>query len=136
MRYLCKMKKILITLALVFNFIFSFAQEISVAKSTRVSFGAKNEYTGEFKFAPFKDIDEVYIIIEDNKISINSKVQQFYQIDSAAIPLDDMKGNYWYALDNSGTRCRVYMYMDSFSDIFVAVEYNDYSWIYNVKPVK
>ena len=130
------MKKILITLALVFSFIVSFAQEISVAKSTRVSFGAKNEYNGEFKFAPFKDIDEVYIIIEDNKISINSKVQQFYQIDSAAIPLDDMKGNYWYALDNSGTRCRVYMYMDSFSDIFVAVEYNDYSWIYNVKPVK
>lgn len=101
-----------------------------------MSFGEKNEYTGEFKFNPFQEIDEVFIIIEENKISINSKVQQFYYIDSAAIPLDDVKGNYWYATDLNGTRCRVYLYMDSFSDIFVGVEYNDYSWIYNVKPVK
>jgi hypothetical protein len=134
--YICDMKKILITLTFVFSFLISFAQEISVAKSTRLSFGNKNEYTGEFKFGPFKDIDEVFVLIEENKISINSKVQQFYQIDSAAIPLDDMKGNYWYALDNSGTKCRVYLYMDKFSEIFFAVEYNDYSWIYNIKPVK
>jgi hypothetical protein len=130
------MKKILITLTFVFSFLISFAQEISVAKSTRLSFGTKNEYTGEFKFGPFQDIDEVFVLIEENKISINSKVQQFYQIDSAAIPLDDTKGNYWYALDNSGTKCRVYLYMDKFSEIFFAVEYNDYSWIYNIKPVK
>ena len=130
------MKKILITLLIILSFIVSFAQDISVAKSSRMSFGEKNEYTGEFKFNPFQEIDEVLIIIENNKISINSKVQQFYYIDSAAIPLDDVKGNYWYALDDSGTRCRVYLYMDSFSDVFVAVEYNDYSWIYNVKAVK
>ena len=130
------MKKILITLIIVLSFIVSFAQDISVAKSSRMSFGEKNEYTGEFKFNPFQEIDEVLIIIENNKISINSKVQQFYYIDSAAIPLDDVKGNYWYATDLNGTRCRVYLYMDSFSDIFVGVEYNDYSWIYNVKPVK
>lgn len=101
-----------------------------------MSFGKKNDYTGEFKFNPFEEIDEVFIIIEENKISINSQVQQFYYIDSAAIPLDDMKGNYWYAEDNNGIRCRVYLYMDAFSDIFVGVEYNDYSWIYNVEPVK
>ena len=130
------MKKILITLTFAFSFLISFAQEISVAKSTRLSFGIKNEYNGEFKFGPFQDIDEVFVLIEENKISINSKVQQFYRIDSAAIPLDDMKGNYWYALDDSGTRCRVYLYMDSFSDVFVAVEYSDYSWIYNVRQVK
>ena len=130
------MKKILITLLIILSFIVSFAQDISVAKSSRMSFGEKNEYTGEFKFNPFQEIDEVLIIIENNKISINSKVQQFYYIDSAAIPLDDVKGNYWYATDLNGTRCRVYLYMDSFSDIFVGVEYNDYSWIYNVKPVK
>ena len=130
------MKKILITLIIVLSFIVSFAQDISVAKSSRMSFGEKNEYTGEFKFNPFQEIDEVLIIIENNKISINSKVQQFYYIDSAAIPLEDVKGNYWYATDLNGTRCRVYLYMDSFSDIFVGVEYNDYSWIYNVKPVK
>jgi len=130
------MKKILITLLIILSFIVSFAQDMSVAKSSRMSFGEKNEYTGEFKFNPFQEIDEVFIIIEENKISINSKVQQFYYIDSAAIPLDDVKGNYWYATDLNGTRCRVYLYMDSFSDIFVGVEYNDYSWIYNVKPVK
>ena len=130
------MKKIVITLLIVLSFIVSFAQDISVAKSSRMSFGEKNEYTGEFKFNPFQEIDEVFIIIEENKISINSKVQQFYYIDSAAIPFDDVRGNYWYAEDINGTRCRVYLYMDSFSDIFVGVEYNDYSWIYNVKPVK
>lgn len=130
------MKKILITLLIILSFIVSFAQDMSVAKSSRMSFGKKNDYTGEFKFNPFEEIDEVFIIIEENKISINSKVQQFYYIDSATIPLEDVKGNYWYALDNSGIRCRVYLYMDSFSDIFVGVEYNDYSWIYNVKPVK
>jgi hypothetical protein len=130
------MKKIIITLTLLFSFLLTFAQDISVAKSTRVSFGKKNEYTGEFKFEPTQEIDEVFIIMEPNEITINSKVQQFYHIDSAAIPLEYTKGNYWYALDNSGVRCRIYLYMDEFSDIFVAVEYNDYSWIYNVKPVK
>ena len=130
------MKKIIITLTLLFSFLLTFAQDISVAKSTRVSFGKKNEYTGEFKFEPTQEIDEVFIIMEPNEITINSKVQQFYHIDSAAIPLEYTKGNYWYALDNSGVRCRIYLYMDEFSDIFVAVEYSDYSWIYNVKPVK
>ena len=130
------MKKIIITLTLLFSFLLTFAQDISVAKSTRVSFGKKNEYTGEFKFEPTQEIDELFIIMEPNEITINSKVQQFYHIDSAAIPLEYTKGNYWYALDNSGVRCRIYIYMDEFSDIFVAVEYNDYSWIYNVKPVK
>ena len=130
------MKKIIITLTLLFSFLLTFAQDISVAKSTRVSFGKKNEYTGEFKFEPTQEIDEVFIIMEPNEITINSKVKQFYHIGSAAIPLEYTKGNYWYALDNSGVRCRIYLYMDEFSDIFVAVEYNDYSWIYNVKPVK
>ena len=130
------MKKIIITLTLLFSFLLTFAQDISVAKSTRVSFGKKNEYTGEFKFEPTQEIDEDFIIMEPNEITINSKVQQFYHIESAAIPLEYTKGNYWYALDNSGVRCRIYLYMDEFSDIFVAVEYNDYSWIYNVKPVK
>jgi len=134
--YICGMKKILITLTLVFSLIVSFAQEVSVGKSTRLSVGTKNEYTGEFKFAPFKDIEDVFIIIEEGKITINSKTQQFYHIDSEAITLDDMKGNYWYALDGSGIRCRVYLYMDTFSEVFVAVEYSDYSWIYNVKPIK
>ena len=101
-----------------------------------MSFGEKNEYTNEFIFKPFLEIDEVFILMEPGEIRINSKVPQHYEIDSAAIPLDDMKGNYWYALDNSGTRCRVYLYMDKNYDVFVAVEYNDYSWIYNVKPVK
>ena len=101
-----------------------------------MSFGKKNDYTGEFKFNPFTEIDEVLILMEPGEIRINSKAPQHYEIDSAAIPLDDMKGNYWYALDDSGTRCRVYLYMDSFSDVFVAVEYNDYSWIYNVRQVK
>lgn len=130
------MKKILITLTLLFSFLLSFAQEASVAKSTRMSFGKKNDYTGEFKFGPFQDIDEVFVIIQNAEITINSQVQQFYHIDSAAIPLENMKGNYWYALDNSGTRCRVYLYMDAFSDVFLGVEYNDYSWIYNLKVVK
>lgn len=130
------MKKILITLLILFSFIVSFAQDISVAKSSLMSFGKKNDYAGEFKFNPFEEIDEVYIIVEENKLSVNSKVQQFYYIDSAAIPLEDVKGNYWYAEDINGIRCRVYLYMDSSSDIFFAVEYNDYSWIYNIKPVE
>jgi hypothetical protein len=130
------MKKILITLTLLFSFLLTFSQDFSVAKSSRMSFVKKNDYTGEFKFNPFTEIDEVFILMEPGEIKINSKVPQHYEIDSAAIPLDDMKGNYWYALDNSGTRCRVYLYMDKNYDVFVAVEYNDYSWIYNVKPVK
>jgi hypothetical protein len=130
------MKKILITLTLLFSFLLTFSQDFSVAKSSRMSFGEKNDYTGEFKFNPFLEIDEVFILMEPGEIRINSKAPQHYEIDSAAIPLDDMKGNYWYALDNSGTRCRVYLYMDKNYDVFVAVEYNDYSWIYNVKPVK
>ena len=130
------MKKILITLAIIFSFLFSFAQDISIAKSTQLSVGTKNLYTRNFKFNQFQDIDEVFIIIEKNKITINSKSQQFYHIESEATPLEDVKGNYWYASDANGIRCRVYLYMDVLSEVYVAVEYSDYSWIYKVTPVK
>lgn len=130
------MKKILITLTLILSFLLSFAQETTFSKSSRMSYGYKDENTGEFKFGPFQDIEPVFIKIRVNEITINSKVPQFYYINSAAIPLENAKGSYWYALDNKDTRCRVYLYMDAFSDIFVGVEYSDYSWIYNIHPVK
>ena len=47
------MKKILITLTLLFSFLLTFSQDFSIAKSSRMSFGEKNDYTGEFKFNPF-----------------------------------------------------------------------------------
>ena len=125
------MKKILITLIFILSVVLAFSQEVSVATSSRMSFGDKNEVTQKFDFLPFQDISEVYVLFENNKITVNSKVQQFYNIDSAPIELEDgNKGNYWYALDNNGTRCRLYLYMNAFSEIYLGVEYNDYAWIY------
>ena len=131
LKYICTMKKIIITLSFVLSVVLAFSQSISVATSNQISLGVKNEDTQKFDFRPFKQMSEVYIILDTKKIVVNSSIQQFYNIDSDAIELEDgNKGNYWYALDNNGTRCRLYLYMNAFSEIYLGVEYNDYAWIY------
>lgn len=130
------MKKLLLVFTLFVCTIFSFSQEISVAKSSLMSFGEKNLITGKFDFSDFQDIPQVIVLVKKNRISVDSKVNQEYFIDGPALPLEDAKGSYWYAYDVKGIKCRVYLYMDTKQDLFFAVEYNDYSWIYSITPVK
>jgi hypothetical protein len=130
------MRKILITFIFVICTLFTFSQEISVATSNKISFGEKNKYTDKFDFPEFQSIPQVVILIEDTKITVDSKVKQVYYIEGESNDFETTKGSYWYAYDITGTKCRVYLYMDEYRDLFFAVEYNDYAWIYSIKPVK
>lgn len=134
--YLCGMRKTLMTFILVICTLFSFSQEISIATSEKISFGEKNMYTGKFDFPEFQSISQVVILIDGAKITVDSKVRQEYYIEGDSYEFEKTKGSYWYAYDITGTKCRVYLYMDEYSDLFFAVEYNDYAWIYSIKPVK
>lgn len=116
--------------------LFAFSQEISVATSNKVSFAEKNVRTSKFDFSEFKSIPQVVILIDGDKITVDSKVRQEYYIEGENYGLENAKGSYWYAYDIAGTKCRVYLYMDEYSDLFFAVEYDDYSWIYSITPVK
>jgi hypothetical protein len=131
------MKQILLLLTFTLISVFSFSQtEISKGTSTKLSFGEKSSYTGRFEFCPFNTIDKVNILIENQKIMIDSKVPQVYYITSEATELEDVKGACWFAMDKEGTKCRVYLYMDKNYDVYLGVEYSDFSWIYIVNPKK
>ena len=131
------MKKILLLLTFTLISVFSFSQNnFSKGTSTKLSFAEKSDYTGRFEFCPFNTIDEVNILIENQKIMIDSKVAQVYYITSEATELDDFKGACWFAMDREGIKCRVYLYMDKNYDVYLGVEYSDFSWIYIVNPSK
>ena len=94
------MKKILLLLTFTLISVFSFSQNnSSKGTSTKLSFAEKSDYTGRFEFCPFNTIDEVNILIENQKIMIDSKVPQVYYITSEATELDDFKGACWFAMD-------------------------------------
>jgi len=131
------MKQILLLITFTLFSVLSFSQsEISKGISTKLSFAEKSDYTGRFEFCQFKTIDKVTILIENQKIMIDSKIPQVYYITSEPTELEDVKGACWIAMDKEGTKCRVYLYMDKNYDVYLGVEYNDYSWIYIVNPVK
>jgi len=43
---------------------------------------------------------------------------------------------YWYAYDLNGQRCRLYLIENEVGDDFLAIEYNDFAWIYNLISIK
>jgi hypothetical protein len=132
------MKKIFLTLFILVSLITScLSQDVVVTKSERMSFGKKDYSTGEMKYAPFENINEVFVIIEDRKITINSIRQQFYYLEPTSHDMNGCeKGSYWYASDNDDIKCIVYLYSNKYNEIFFSVEYSDYSWVYLLNPTQ
>jgi hypothetical protein len=131
------MRKILLTLTIIFSFLFSFGQDdFRLATSDKLSVSEKNTITNDFSFPEFVTIEPVEIVLRNDKVEIKSKVKQEYDIISEPSDLEDVKGSCWMAKDVQNINCRIYLYLDKSERLTLAVEYNDCSWMYLIKPVK
>jgi len=131
------MKKTILTFLMVICSLLSLSQSVAFAKSNRMSFGKKDFSIGLIKYKPFEGIYEVIVVIEDKKVSINSAVQQIYFLGDKSYDLNGCDdGSYWYANDKEGNLCRVYIYSNKFSEIFLSIEYDDFSWVYLLDPIE
>ena len=131
------MKKIATTLLLALSLVIGYAQDTAYARATTLNIGVKNNWTGDFDWAGPQVIEGVTIKIESSQISINSQTPQRYTIYSDSENVE-VEGSvvYWYAYDLNGQRCRLYLIENEVGDDFLAIEYNDFAWIYNLIPIK
>lgn len=131
------MKKIATTLLLALSLMIGYAQDVAYAKGTTLNVGVKNAYSNEFEWAGPRVIAPVIIAIGEDEVSITSAVYQHYIIYSESDEVE-VEGSavYWYAYDLNGQRCRIYLMENEVGDDFLAIEYNDFAWIYNLIPIK
>ena len=125
------MKRLLSTLLLSLTLICGFAQEAVYAKSTTLKFGVKDR-TGEFVWGEPKYVEGIYIKITKTTIDITSKKHQHYTVYSESDDVEGYDATFWYAYDLDGQKCRIYLIQTDLGEDFLAVEYNDYAWIYNL----
>ena len=131
------MKKIISTILLALLVTIGYTQDVAYARATTLNVGVKNNWTGDFEWAGPKVIEGVTIKIEPTQISVNSQTPQHYTIysDSENVEVEG-SAVYWYAYDLTGQRCRLYLIENEVGDDFLAIEYNDFAWIYNLIPLK
>jgi len=128
------MKKVLSTLFLTLTLLVGYAQNAVYARATTLNIGVKNNWTGEFEWAgPQVTENGVTVKIEKTAITINSQSPQHYTIysDSENVEVEG-SAVYWYAYDLTGQRCRLYLIENEVGDDFLAIEYNDFAWIYSL----
>ena len=132
------MKKVLSTLLLTLTLLVGYAQDVVYARATTLNIGVKNNWTGEFEWAgPQVTENGVTIKIESSQVTINSQSPQHYTIysDSENVEVEG-SAVYWYAYDLTGQRCRLYLIENEVGDDFLAIEYNDFAWIYSLVDIK
>jgi len=128
------MKKVLLTLLLTLTLLVGYAQNAVYARATTLNIGVKNNWTGEFEWAgPQVTENGVTIMIEKTAITINSQSPQHYTIysDSENVEVEG-SAVYWYAYDLTGQRCRLYLIENEVGNDFLAIEYDDFAWIYSL----
>jgi len=132
------MKKIITTLLLALSLMVGYAQDVVYARATTLNVGVKNNWTGEFEWAgPQVTEGVVTVKIEPTVIYINSQTPQHYTIYSDSEDVEtEGSAVYWYAYDLTGQRCRLYLIENEVGDDFLAIEYNDFAWIYGLVPLK
>ena len=131
------MKKIITTLLLSLLLMVGYCQDAAYARSNTLNVGVKNTTTGDFEWVGPKAIESILVMIEPTEISINSSERQHYTIYSDSEDVE-VEGSavYWYAYDLTGQRCRLYLIENESGEDFLAIEYNDFAWIYNLIPLK
>lgn len=130
------MKKLLTTLLLSLSLLVTFAQKAAYARATTLTIGVKN-WTGTFEWADPQVTEGITVKIEPTVITIDSQTPQHYTIYSTSKEVE-VNGSavYWYAYDLDGQRCRLYIIENEVGDDFLAIEYNDFAWIYGLVPLK
>ena len=128
------MKKLILLLLLLFTTL-TFSQQISnlFLRAESLQVGYKND-KGSIVWANNSDnTNNTLIKITDNEVSIYSKIPQVYHI--LKFVSNDNSMLRWSCVDNRGKLCELYVMemTKTPGKLGVAVEFDDYIWIYICK---
>jgi hypothetical protein len=122
------MKKFILSLVLVLSTLLSFSQEVGFAKAVELYTGYRDT-NQEIVWNGSPTPVDILIKLEDDKVTIFSQEQQVYRV---VVKLRDEEFYVSYRmLDLKGQNCNLHMGpSETQGYIFIAIEYNDYAWMY------
>ena len=123
------MKKFILSILLVISTLLTFSQDVAFARAHQFTIGKRDYSTNQIVWNGTPTSCDILIKLEDNKVTIYSNQKQEYRVVTKMVQTED--GVQYRMLDANGTSCNFYMgpIANSLS-VFIAVEYNDFSWIY------
>ncbi|CAB4129786.1 hypothetical protein UFOVP117_100 [uncultured Caudovirales phage] len=125
------MKKFILSLVLVLSTLLSFSQEVGFARATELYTGYRDE-NQEIVWNGSPSSVDILIKLEDDKVTIFSQQTQVYRV-VGKIRDEDSYITY-RMLDSQGGNCNFHMGpSETQGYIFIAIEYNDYAWMYLTK---
>ena len=125
------MKKFILSTLLVLSSLFSFSQEVGFARATELYTGYRDTNNKIIWNGSPTSVD-ILIKLEDDKVTIFSQQTQIYRVVGK---LHDEDSYITYRmLDLQGGNCNFHMGpSETQGYIFIAIEYNDYAWMYLTK---
>jgi hypothetical protein len=122
------MKKFILSLFLVFSTLLSFSQEVGFARAVELYTGHRDTNQEIVWNGVPVDVD-ILIKLEDDKVTIFSQELQVYRV---VTKLQDEESVITYRMvDLNGINCNFHMGpSETQGYIFIAIEYNDYAWMY------
>ena len=123
------MKKFILSTLLVISTLLTFSQDIAFARAHQFTIGKRDFSTNQIVWNGTPTSCDILIKLEDNKVTIYSNQKQEYRVVTKLVETED--GVQYRMLDANGTSCNFYMGpIASSLSVFIAVEYNDFSWMY------
>jgi hypothetical protein len=124
------MKKFILSTLLVISTLLTFSQDIAFARAHQFTIGKRDFSTNELVWNGAPTSCDILIKLEGNKVTIYSNQKQEYRVVTKLSETED--GVQYRMLDANGTSCNLYMGpIANSTSVFIAIEYNDYSWMYN-----
>ena len=124
------MKKFILSVLLVISTLLTFSQDIAFARAHQFTIGKRDFSTNEIVWNGTPSSCDILIKLEDSKVTIYSNQKQEYRVVNKLAETKD--GVQYRMLDANGISCNFYIGpIANSSLIFIAIEYNDYSWMYN-----
>ena len=122
------MKKFILSVFLVLSTLLSFSQEIGFAKAVELYTGYRDT-NNEIVWNGSPTSVDILIKLEDDKVTIFSQELQVYRV---VVKTSDEDSYVAYRmLDLNGHNCNFHMGpSETQGYIFIAIEYNDYAWMY------
>jgi len=125
------MKKFILSLFLVVSSLLSFSQEVGFARAVELYTGYRDT-NQEIVWNGSPTSVDILIKLEDDKVTIFSQELQVYRV--VAKTHDEDSYITYRMLDLNGSNCNFHMGpSETQGYIFIAIEYNDYAWMYLTK---
>ena len=122
------MKKFILSLVLVVSSLLSFSQEISFAKAVELYTGYRDT-NNEIVWNGSPTSVDILIKLEEDKVTIFSQKLQVYHVVTKTREEDSYIT--YRMVDSQGGNCNFHMGpSETQGYIFIAIEYNDYAWMY------